>query len=982
MEKGKLWLIKYESGHIQGPLTAEKIYNLIDNKQIVGTELISVYPTNKWQSISLESEFYDYLLQCLQSDALKTNVSAKNSQSNVHEEVSSATVIADVFTLKALKLKKKNKKNNFSKEKKKKKSIQPKTVIYTVNDELEDEGHTNSNLSVKNSNENKSFFKKNRIKILLLIAIITVCFLFFPDDVEKESISTQYVELRAPKWNQSNLSKDQVDLLIKKGLFQFLRSNVPSYLKSQMSFVQAIERDSKRLLPVSFLCFVYMELWPFSKQDFTSMRTISALVRKSGVLNKGGIYSGLCYSVDLLIKKEYETAKTMIESSLNGLANTDPEDDTQKLLPFFYYLKAVTMYYLNDIASMMSYLSIVQKMLPGWIKPYLLRGEGLLKQNKISEALSTYKKVLKLQPQNKEAQIHYGILEFRYFNQLEKGEQRLIIATNNPDLVSYKLMSDAYFSLAEIKVKKNDPEKALIYAKKAYSYNPANKASRNLIVQIGGINTLKNTQVRSSQLIYKGDELTLENRFQEAIGYYETAFKIDNNKNAMVAVKIAKNFWQLSFFDEAIRWLKKAMEADPNMIEAYVLMSNYYAHNYDFYNASKILQTASQKFTRSYEVYRGMAYLSLKKAEYENAIRYATTALKIYEADMESYIILSESYARMGNVNESFASANRALEVDPNSIKAQVAYAKAIGWVYGIDIGSDYFKKLVTNYSTVMEYRTEWAKYLFEDEQYDRALVILQEIVDLNPKHYEAYFYIGRILMFNENYQGAYESFLKSAIINPSNPTSTFYIGLLRMEEKNYVLAKEQFKKVLALNKLYPEAHFYLGRIAFLQGGKSNYYEAIKEARLEIKSNPNLITPFILAGESYEKLGLFLKCAGEYQKAIELDPDNMDYYVKTARCYRKSGYLDLAVNILKKVLGTKEQKTGEPQLYRELGLILEMRANHDYAVGAYCNYLNLFPRAPDRVDIERRVRKISSQTGKGEKNCEYLRINEELLSLF
>jgi len=127
-----------------------------------------------------------------------------------------------------------------------------------------------------------------------------------------------------------------------------------------------------------------------------------------------------------------------------------------------------------------------------------------------------------------------------------------------------------------------------------------------------------------------------------------------------------------------------------------------------------------------------------------------------------------------------------------------------------------------------------------------------------------------------------------------------------------------------------------------------------------------------LAGESYEKLKEFLNGAAEYQKAIELTPQNLSLYVKTARCYRQAGYLDLAVNILKKASGDEKDGTGssgDPQLYKELGMVYDMRGAYQEATTSYCNYLNLMPSAPDRKDIENRMKELSKFTGKKVKGC-------------
>ncbi|MYE07761.1 MAG: tetratricopeptide repeat protein [Oligoflexia bacterium] len=983
MSQEKLWLLKYKNGRIQGPLSTDEIIRLIQDKTVYGEETIAVYPGGRWKPISIEPQFYEPLLNILsKSDDLveehipyttspSSSSSSKESYFSENQSMSSETVVADTSELKDLhkKRRKKKRKSSIRLEEKKKKPAEKTVVYYPSEEKSEYQKEEYLKTPLEEEEEKSSRKGKKKKAIFILFPILILCIFWFALEETDQEKKQEYIVLKMPRANQVASSVEQTELLIKKGLGYYLRSTVSSHVKAQALLVQAVEGDIKNTYAMAMLCLVYMELWPFTEQDSQAMRVLSHLVQKTSVFNKGGVRSGLCHSVNLLIKGKYEDAKTMVESSLDGLSKTTQDKESQRMIPFFYYLKGVVLYYLKDYTTMMSYIDTIQKMLPTWIAPYMLAADTLMKQNKVTEALSFYRKVIKLNPAHKSAKIKLHLIEYKHFNKMDTAAPALKMALAYPERVSNQTLSDAYFGLAEISVKKGDSMEALDYARQAYSYNPANKASRNLVVQLGGVKKLKQTRVRSSQLIYEGDQLMSNNKFQSAIGYYEEAFTVDDEKNSMAALKAAKAYWALSFSDQAIDWLKKAINANPQMMEAYVLMTEYYAELYDFYNAEKTLQIAFRKAPRSYELYRGRAYLSLKQQDYPKAIQYAKMALRIYEADMESYVILSEAYGKLGDNNESLASATRGLEVDPNAIKTQVAYAKALGRVYGSDTGVNYFKKLVGNYPLVMEFRMELVKYLFEDERYQTAKEELQRIIDIEPKYNEAYFYMGRILMFEENMQGAYEAFLQAAILNPSSPQPTFYIGQLRLKERKLPEAKQQFEKVLDLNPLYPEAHYYLGRVAFL---KEDYEKAIEHARLESRSNKRLIRPYLLAGESYENLGQFLNCAVEYQKAVELDIENMSFYVKTARCYRKSGHLDLAIKILKKASGDSSSSgtlSGDPQLYKELGVIYEMRGAYPEAAGAYCNYLNLMPRAPDRRDIEKRMKRLSELTGKELKNC-------------
>ena len=968
----KLWLLKYKNGRIQGPLSKDEIISLIKNKVVYGEESLSVYPDGRWKPISVEPLFYEPLLEALSEDENTSNekpssVVSQGGSASTSSSVHSATVVADINMLKNIQKKRKKKKQKTHAQRKK---PAEKTVIYTLEETEDLSQEESAGTSYTHSSKQDSFFRRKKRTFIVVLGVVAILFfLVILDETTQPGGYEDYVELKKPLKNQATLPQKQVDSFIKSATLQYLRGTVSSYINAQTLLVSAIEGAPQNTYAMAMLCLVYLELWPFSRQSTKAFNTVDYIIHKTSVLNKGGVRSGLCHSVGLIMKSKYKDANTMVESSLDGLSATAEDVESQKLMPFFYYLKARALYYIGNHTAVISYLDTLQKRVPQWLTPYILSAEILLKDRKVSEALILYRKVLKLSPKNKVARIQLGLIEYKHFNKVEKAMATLKTGLAYPDKIHPQVLSSAYLTLAEIYLKKQQSSEALKYARKAYSYNPADKASYNLILQIGGQDTLKGTKVRTSQLVYEADQLMLKNEFQSAIAHYEQAFLADKQKNAMVAVKTAKAYWALDFSDQAILWLKKAININPKFISAYVLMAEYYSELYDFHNAEKILKLGFRKSSRSYELYRGKAYLSFKQNSYRQAIQHAKTALNIYSADMESYVITSQAYAKMGNMDEALAFATRALEVDPNATKTQVNYAKALGGTYGWSTGANYFQKLMENYPLIIEYRVEYMIYMFEEEQYSHAKAEIQKIIEIEPKHSKAYFYYGRILMFEGEFKAAYEAFLKSAILNPSDPKPTFYIGQLRLKEKNLGEARKQFQKVLALNPLYPKAHYYLGRVAFLE---NQYEEAIKEARLESRSNPRLVGPYLLAGEAYEKNKQFLNCSIEYQKAVQLIPENMSFYVKVARCYRKSGHLDLAQKILKKASGEGKQakhKSGDPHLYKELGIIMQMKGDYQEASNSYCTYLNLVPLAPDRSDIERELRNLAKRTGEKVRNC-------------
>ena len=53
-------------------------------------------------------------------------------------------------------------------------------------------------------------------------------------------------------------------------------------------------------------------------------------------------------------------------------------------------------------------------------------------------------------------------------------------------------------------------------------------------------------------------------------------------------------------------------------------------------------------------------------------------------------------------------------------------------------------------------------------------------------------------------------------------------------------------------------------------------------------------------------------------------------------------------------------ESGNPEIYKEQGAIFHQRAMADEAVAAYDTYLRLVPNAPDKAEIEAKIRKVQS----------------------
>jgi len=300
---------------------------------------------------------------------------------------------------------------------------------------------------------------------------------------------------------------------------------------------------------------------------------------------------------------------------------------------------------------------------------------------------------------------------------------------------------------------------------------------------------------------------------------------------------------------------------------------------------------------------------------------------------------------------KAFMYAGKAVEIDVNDRDAQTVYAESMAGTQGIDVGVDYYLKLVNNYPLVTEYRLGLGKMFSADERYSQAEEIFRQIIKLESdgKPKEAYVELAKVLQAEGNMGEALDLLLKAAVLDPADAEPLYLAGSIYLDLKKPPEATVQFQRVLTINKLFPKVHLQLGRAALMMNDPK---EALNQTDAEKRANPSMADAFLLAADAHTLMQQYSNCASEYQKAIKLRPQYAYIYVKNAQCYRKAGNLDAAGAMLN-VASSKEP--GLADIYKEQGAIYELKGDVNHAIVAYQQYFVLDPDAPDRIQIEQRI---------------------------
>lgn len=942
-QEGKQWIIKDALGRISGPYSTEKVLHKIKRSELTGEEFVSLYPSGHWIQISKDPVFYDKLLEVLtaqdvssreeektQDDFITVKVSEEEPPSSKRpirnkEELLKELGIEDIPPTASVEpeFEPKSKKDRKKKKRKRKSTSREKDDVLEL-------------VSVKGVIL-KQALRKSVWMIAASIALVVAASVFFKATDERED----RVRLLAPENPRPNRAAD-AKAMVNSGLRNFLSDTFEGYIQAQNYFVQALEANEKQPDVYALLCMTHLELWPFAYQDSTDMKVVAAVVQRSSAIDPGGQGSATCRVVDLIVHGRYQEAKNLTESMLETqVSQTSPPI-------IFYYLKGYLLEGAGEYAPAVGYFRSTEQLWPQWIKPFYHEAVALTKADRHNEAANVLRKILKANPNHNKAKLELGLIEYKYLNRVDSGRRLLESALNSDSRLSNSSRSKGYLGLAEIALSRGEQKEALSYAQKAYSLNSRNTIAQNMVVQLGGADQLKKTKVASQQLMYEGDQFFREGDFNSAQAHYRAAYE-ENNKNAVAAMKAAKCFWRLSFSTEAFEWLNKAIKADPKLIEAYVVMADYYTQRFNFLAASKILSQAQKVSPNNPDVYRGFALIELRRGNPEGAVTFGKKSIELYEINVDSHILMSEAYLAKGDYRLAYNYAAKAIEIDVNNRKAQVVYAKALGGIQGTDAAVDYLNKLVSSYPLVGEYRLALAQVLLRDERFDQAEAVFSQVIKIKEKPKEALLGLAQIQKMEGRAKEALESLLQAAVMDPADAEPIFEAGMIYLDANKPRLALAQFQRVERINKLYPRVHYQIGR-AFLQ--MKNLNKVLEATRREKALNPNLADAYLLAAEAYLGLRQYSLCASEYQKAIQLRPQSATIYVKMAQCYRRAGNLDAAMAMLTQAAA---QESGLADIYKEQGAVYETKGEIDLAIESYNQYFVLDPNAPDRSQIEQRI---------------------------
>jgi len=153
----------------------------------------------------------------------------------------------------------------------------------------------------------------------------------------------------------------------------------------------------------------------------------------------------------------------------------------------------------------------------------------------------------------------------------------------------------------------------------------------------------------------------------------------------------------------------------------------------------------------------------------------------------------------------------------------------------------------------------------------EKATLAYQEALLLNPRHEDTLYYLGNLLYQQQAYDDAHTMWQQLVQVNPTSTRAYLQLGDFYLNQKldsfNVELAEKAYRTALSINKEETKPTLRLGQIALL---KNDLTKAVECFELVVASNYRSVTAYAMLGYIHWINNEHEKASQNYQKAFEM----------------------------------------------------------------------------------------------------------------
>ncbi len=172
---------------------------------------------------------------------------------------------------------------------------------------------------------------------------------------------------------------------------------------------------------------------------------------------------------------------------------------------------------------------------------------------------------------------------------------------------------------------------------------------------------------------------------------------------------------------------------------------------------------------------------------------------------------------------------------------------------------------------------------LHQQQQYDQALALYQQVLSQQPDHVEALGNLASLLRRQGQLDEAIATYRRVLKLEPNRPEIWFNLGNTLQAQNDPSEAEKAFQQAIALKPDLAAAHFNLGKLLQTQ---ERWEEAAESYRQALAYQPDVARFHCNLGNVLKALDCLEEAVVSHQQAIALDPNYAEAYYNLGNVYK------------------------------------------------------------------------------------------------
>ena len=598
---------------------------------------------------------------------------------------------------------------------------------------------------------------------------------------------------------------------------------------------------------------------------------------------------------------------------------------------------------------------------------YLRSGDRFAADGKLNEAATEYKNAIQQDPRFGEARFKFAEVMLKNGNMAGAYREFIRAADLMPGNVQAQLSAGVMLVAA------GEFEDALTRAEKALALEPRHVDGQVLKANaLAGLKkydaavtmieaAIKTDPSRSLSYANLGAVQMVQGHAADAEQSYRRAIEVDP-KSVRARTEFATFQWRRGDTKLAESVLKEALSLDRRDVYANRLLAAVYVSSNRADEAEPHLKVIAETMND--------ASARIALADYYRAVRRIPEALKALdeaESDPDGFAPARARKARIlyaGNRKaDAHAAVNEALARSPKSAEAMLTKADFFRVERKLDQALELAKAAVAADPTSVGAYTVLGHIQRQRGFIDDAISAFNEVLKLSPGAIDAQLDLSAVQLSVGRSDESLRLTRRALAVQPSNPTARLLearglmgsgdvagaeklvnelardhrnaptvqalMGDLHNQKGDHRAARAAYTKALSLDRLNLEA---LAGLAALDAREDKGPDA--RARIEgaLAKQPDSVPLLLLAGRTYAALDDHAGAERSINRALEIEPTNLDGYDLLARVYRDRGDVRKAIAELEKLAA---RSPNAASIHTSIGQMLEAQGQIDDARKRY-----------------------------------------------